>query len=219
MLVPFGTRVVDKHGKGVGTVSRVILHAHSRQVVGLVVHQGVLNRRQVVVPIGKVSAGGEREIRLTLSASELAGLDLFLAPQLQPMPDHWDMPAGFDQREFFLVGGDGWTEAVLPFVPTSPGASGTPSFVPSTDPAADVEEPIIAAEQEVFDRAGQKVGEVEAVEIDQATGRIVQIVVRRGVLFGGETAVPASMIASADGPITLNADSAGVKKLERLAGG
>jgi hypothetical protein len=27
------------------------------------------------------------------------------------------------------------------------------------------------------------------------------------------------MIASADGPITLNADSAGVKKLERLAGG
>ncbi len=214
MLVPFGTRVVDKNGRGVGTVSRVVLHSDSRQVVGLVVHQGVLDRRQLVVPIGKVASAGD-EVRLTLSASELAGLDLYHAPSLQPMPDHWEMPVGFDQREFFLVGGDGWTEAVLPFQPTSPTVSGTPAYVPSTGAAADVREPDIAAEQEVYDKAGQKIGEVEAVEIDQATGRIVRIIVRRGTLFRGETAVPASMIGSADGRITLNVTASGVKKLER----
>ena len=214
MLVPFGTRVVDKNGRGVGTVSRVVLHSDSRQVVGLVVHQGVLDRRQILVPIGKILSAGD-EVRLALPASELAGLDLYNAPSLQAMPDHWEMPVGFDQREFFLVGGGGWTEAVLPFQPTSPTVSGTPAYVRTTAAPADVREPDIAAEQEVYDKAGQKIGEVEAVEIDHATGRIVRIMVRRGTLFRGETAVPASMIASADGRITLNVSAAGVKTLER----
>ena len=97
---------------------RVVLHSGSRHVSGLVVHQGVLDRRQIVVPIAKVSSFGD-EVRLTLSASGLAGLDLYNAESLQLMPDQWEMPAGFDQREFFLVGGDGWTEAVLPFERTS----------------------------------------------------------------------------------------------------
>src|ERR1700730_9800018 len=33
MLVPFGTHVVDRDGKSVGTVSRLILHPQSQQVV------------------------------------------------------------------------------------------------------------------------------------------------------------------------------------------
>ena len=33
-----------------------------------------------------------------------------------------------DLRSFFLVPGDGWTEAALPFVLTSPAASGTPDY-------------------------------------------------------------------------------------------
>ncbi len=101
MLVPFGTRVVDSQGKGAGTVSRVVLHSQSREVAGLVVHQGVLNRREVMVPIGKVAGFGD-EVRLSLRASELDGLDLFNAASFQVMPDHWGMPMAFDQRDFFL---------------------------------------------------------------------------------------------------------------------
>ena len=144
MLVPFGTRVVDKNGKGVGTVSRVVLHSGSRQASGLVVHQGVLDRRQIVVPIAKVASFGD-EVRLTLSASDLAGLDLYNAESLQLMPDQWEMPAGFDQREFFLVGGDGWTEAVLPFERTSAAVSGTPAVMKDSDTPAEPREPVIAA--------------------------------------------------------------------------
>ena len=66
----------------------------------------MLDRRQIVVPIAKVARFGD-EVHLTLSASDLAGLDLYNAERLQAMPDHWEMPAGFDQREFFLVGGAG----------------------------------------------------------------------------------------------------------------
>jgi sporulation protein YlmC with PRC-barrel domain len=213
MLVPFGTRVIDKNGKGVGTVSRVVLHSGSRQASGLVVHQGVLDRRQIVVPIAKVARFGD-EVRLTLSASDLAGLDLYNAESLQLMPDQWEMPVGFDQREFFLVGGDGWTEAILPFERTSATVSGTPAIVEDSDTPAEPREPVIAAEEEVFDKAGQKVGEVDGVELDPASGRIVRIIVRRGTLFREETAIPASLIAKAGGRITLSASADEVKKLE-----
>jgi len=214
MLVPFGTRVVDSNGKGVGTVSRLVLHTQSREVAGLVVHQGVLNRREVVVPIGKVAAFGD-DVRLTLRAPELDGLDLFHSARLQNMPDHWQMPAGFDQRDFFLVGGGGWTEAVLPSETTSPSVSGTQAFVRDEDTVVEPVEPDIAAGMPVIDTDGQPVGDVEAVEIDETTGRITCIRVRHGFLFTTETSIPASMIRAVTDTISLNATADAVKKLER----
>jgi sporulation protein YlmC with PRC-barrel domain len=213
MLVPFGTRVVDSTGKGVGTVRRLVLHRDSREVAGLVVHQGVLNWREIVVPVGKVAAFGD-EVRLSLRSSELAGLDLFRAEPLQAMPDHWEMPIGFDQRDFFLSGASGWTSSVLPFEQTSPAVSGTPAYIRDRDTPAEPREPDISAGTHVYDKGGQRVGEVESVEIAEGSGRITRIVVRRGHLFRTETAVPASMIASAGDRITLNVGADAVKKIE-----
>src|SRR5262245_61944627 len=153
MLVPFGTRVLDSTGKAVGTVSRLVLHRDSREVAGLVVHQGVVDRREIVVPIGKVAAVGE-EVRLALRSAELAGLDLYRGERLQAIPDHWDMPMGFDQREFFLVGGGGWTEAVLPFEKTSAAVAGTPAYVQDRDTVADPAEPDIAQGMHVYSSEG-----------------------------------------------------------------
>ncbi len=214
MLVPFGTRVVDSNGKGVGTVSRLVLHVQSREVAGVVVHQGVFDRREVVVPIAKVAAFGD-EVRLALRASELEGLDLFHSERLQSMPDHWQMPVGFDQRDFFLVGGDGWTEALLPSERTSPAVSGTDAFVHDVDSAAEADEPDIATGMPVIDTNGERIGDVEAVEIDEATGRITSLRVRHGFLFTTETRVPASMIRAVTDCIALNATAEAVKKLER----
>jgi uncharacterized protein YrrD len=214
MLVPFGTHVVDHEGKSVGTVSRLVLHPVSQEVVALVVQQGVLNRREIVVPINKVADFG-KEVRLSLRASELAGLDLFNAQALKPMPDHWKMPLGFDQRSLFLVAGDGWTAAELPFVLTSPSASGTPAHIPDPDAHVDPE-PAIAVAAPVYDRARRRIGEVEGVEIDEASGRITRLIVRRGLLFHTETVIPASLIASVgDDGVTLAVSADEVKKLQR----
>ena len=214
MLVPFGTRVVDNSGKGVGTVSRLILHNQSRQAAGLVVHQGIVNRREVVVPLSKVVSFGD-EVRLALSAREMEALDLYHSAKLQPMPDHWDMPVGFDERDFFLLGGDGWTESVLPFEATSSAVTHTPAYVRDEDSPAEPAEPDIAAGMHVFDKDGARVGNVESVEIDETSRRITRITVKRGFLFGTETVVPASMVAAVTDRITLNAGGDAVKKLER----
>ena len=106
MLVPFGTHVVDREGKSVGTVSRLI-----------------------------------------------------------------------------LVPGDGWTEAVLPFVLTSPAASGTPDYFRDPNAPGGVTEPAIAKAAPVYDNAGKRLGEVEGFEIDPASDRITRVIIRRGVLF------------------------------------
>jgi len=213
MFVPFGTKVVDTNGKAVGTVRHLVLHPQSRQVAGLVVHQGVLNRREVVVPLGKVAAFGE-EVRLALHADELDGLERFHAPHYLAMPDHWEMPLGFDQRDFFLVGGGGWAETELPFETTSPSVSGTPRFVVDPAPAEDQEELDIAAGMPVYDRAGQRVGDVESVEFDQVSGKIGRITIKRGFLFHTEVTIPASMIASISDRVALNVDAETVKSRE-----
>jgi sporulation protein YlmC with PRC-barrel domain len=140
-----------------------------------------------VVPLSKVASFGD-EVRLTLSASELAGFDLFGAPSLKPMPDHGPMPAGFDLRSFFLVKDPDAPEGVL--------------------------EPAIAASTPVYDKAGQRIGDVESMEIDPASGRITRVIVRRGVIFRNETAIPARVIASVGDRITLSVGADEVKKLE-----
>jgi sporulation protein YlmC with PRC-barrel domain len=210
MFVPFGTRVVDSEGQSVGTVSRLVLHPETRQVVALVVQQGVVNRREIVVPIGKVTNFTDG-VHLALRASELASLDRFDGYGLRPMPDRWPMPAGFDLRSFFLVAGDGWTAATLPFVMTSPSATGTPAV--TVDPAP--EEPAIAADTPVYDNAGRRIGEVEGVEMDPASGRITRIIVRRGLLFRTETAIPASVVASVTDRVVLGVGADELKKLEQ----
>ena len=103
----------------------------SRQVVGIVVQQGVINRRELVVPISKVARAGD-EVRLDLRASELAGLVEL----------------------------------------TSPAVSGTPAYIPDPDASERVKEPAIAAAMAVYDNAGQRIGEVESVELDRITLRV-----------------------------------------------
>lgn len=214
MFVPFGTHVMDRDGKGVGTISRLVLHPDTQQVVALVVHQGVLNRREVVVPLNKVVSFRDG-VRLALSASELADIDVYDSHVLRPMPDRWPMPVGFDIRSFFLVGGNGWTESVLPFVLTSPDVSGTPAFVRDPISSETSREPAIAKSTPVYDNAGEHVGDVEGVELDPASARITRVIVRKGRLFRTETAIPACVVASvSDDRITLNVGADVVNRLE-----
>lgn len=130
------------------------------------------------------------------------------------MPDHWDMPAGFDARDFFMVGGGAWAESALPFMKTSAAASGTPAYVPDQDSVEDPEEPDIASGMPVYDNTGRRVGDVESISLDPVSDKITWIVVRRGHLFARESTIPASLIESVTDRIKLNASTQAVKKLE-----
>ena len=53
------------------------------------------------------------------------------------------------------------------------------------------------------------------MEIDEASGRITRVIVRRGILFRTETAIPASVVASAGDRVTLSVAADALKELER----
>jgi sporulation protein YlmC with PRC-barrel domain len=205
--------VVDSEGKAVGTVRHAVLHQDTRQVDGIVVHQGVMKSRELIVPIDKI-AHADQTVQLTLRASDLETLPLFHAEHLRRMPDHWEMPAGFDERDLFMVGG-GWPEAALPLMTTSPTVSGTPAYVRDEDSAQDPEEPDIPTGMPVYDSSGHHVGDVESIGIDHVSHKITWIVVRRGHLLAQETTIPASLITSVTNRITLTASTQAVKRLER----
>jgi sporulation protein YlmC with PRC-barrel domain len=213
MRIVFGTRVLDSEGNAVGTVRSVVLHPQTRQIDGLVVHQGLRKSREVVVPMAKV-ASTEAPLRLALKAADLADLPLFNPAHLRRMPDHWNMPVGFDERDLFMVGGSGWMEAVMSPEQTSPEVSGTPAYVTDKDSAQDPAEPDIVKGTAVYDSKGSRVGDVEAVDADPASGKITWIVVRRGHLFSKDTTVPASVIKSVTDRVTLNVTADAAKRLE-----
>jgi sporulation protein YlmC with PRC-barrel domain len=96
----------------------------------------------------------------------------------------------------------------------SPSVSGIPAYIPDPDAHVDPE-PAIAVAAPVYDKARRRIGEVEGVEIDEASSRITRIIVRRGLLFHTETAIPASLIASVgDDGVTLDVSADEVRKLQ-----
>jgi len=213
MLVPFGTKVIDAEGNAVGTVRYIVLHGETREVTGVVVHQGVLRSREIVVPISKV-AKVDHAVQLGIPASDLENLPLFPAEPLRPMPDHWDMPVGFDERAFFMVAGGGWEEAVMPFMRTSAATSGTPAYVVDKDSARDAQAPDIGVGTRVYDSVGQHIGDVESVGVNPASHMITWIVVRRGHLFRHDTTIPASLIGSVTDHVTLKTSAEAIRRLE-----
>ena len=106
----------------------------------------------------------------------------------------------------------------LPSWNDGPAKKAIVDFVQATtdrDAPLEPREPDISAGTHVYDKAGQRVGGVESVEIADASGRITSITIRQGHLFRTETPIPASMIASAGDRIALNVGADAVKKLER----
>lgn len=209
MLVPFGSHVLDRDKKSLGTVSRVVLHAQSQKMLALVVQQGVIDRREIVVSMSKVARAGD-EIHLVLSAAELDELELLNIPRLRPLPDDWAIPAGFDQRSFFLVTAEQWAESALPFQLALPGARAGRGR-----DATRGSEPTITAGTAVYDSTGQHIGDVARAEVEPVSARVTRVLVGAGRLFATTTALPASVIASiGDGRITLGVSASAARRLE-----
>jgi hypothetical protein len=67
MLVPFGTHVLDRDRKSVGTVSRLVLHPESRQMVAI--------GTETTIPAGVIASVADDRITLGVSADELKKLE------------------------------------------------------------------------------------------------------------------------------------------------
>lgn len=217
MQIPFGSTVVTSDGKVAGKVKRLFLHPHSQAIDGVVVHEGVWHWEEFVVPLSEITVSGG-QVRLARRADQIDEYPAYHPEHFVPLSTQgWGMPAGFDDRDFFLVGGSSWAEATLPFQPVTPSASGVPRYVPGDeDTPQDPREPSIRPGMHVYDRDGHAVGEIESVTVDDASQQLSGLTIKHGVLFARhEVTVPATMIAKVtQRGVTLHANADQVQALE-----
>lgn len=184
-----GRPVMAEDGRA-GTLERLIFDPKADQVRGLVVAEPGLLPHEVVVPLERVLAANEDEIRVRGTVEEIAGLEGFSYSQFAEPPEAWLPPAGIDAgASAFLF-------------PASPYAVGlfTPN-TPLTTPAEEVEEEKPAGSVDltadtVVNCIDGFAGTVDRVLTEGESDRVTHLIVRRAGLVGRDLMVPAELIDS-----------------------
>lgn len=199
-----GEAVFGREGK-LGEISRVVVDPDSHDVTYVVVKHGTLRASERLLPVAALESQ-DGEAYTDISTPEFEQLQLFDLSQYHgPDPDYTG-PPGFDATA--SGGANAQLDAYVALGPmTTMGAAarvmGFPGGEASTTPVDAPLPPAVAEGDDVLDRDGEKVGEIETLELDE-NGHPVRLVVRSGFIFASETDVPPEWIESVrDGAVIL----------------
>jgi uncharacterized protein YrrD len=186
-----GRPVMAENGRA-GTLDRLIFDPVSDQLCGLVVTQGGLLPRDVVVPVDRVLSATEEEVRVRGTVEEIAALEGFTQAQFTEPPEEWLPPGDLSVgTPYFLFPASPY--AVGAFAPPAP-ISVPAEEAEENKPAGSVD---LGAATEVVCTDGPG-GTVDRVLTDGDSDRVTHLIVRRGSLLTREIAVPAELIATTD---------------------
>jgi uncharacterized protein YrrD len=186
-----GRPVMAEDGRA-GTLDRLIFDPVSDQVRGLVVSQGGLLTRDVVVPLDRVLSANEEEVRVRGKVAEIAALEGFTQAQFTAPPEEWLPPEDLSLGSPYFL---------FPASPYAVGAFASPA--PISEPAEEAEENKppgsvdLGAATEVVCTDGTA-GTVDRVLTEGDSDRLTHLIVHRGSLLTREIAVPAEFIATTD---------------------
>src|SRR5437016_10187040 len=176
-----GRPVMAEDGRA-GTLDRLIFDPVADQMLGLVVRQGGLLPRDVVVPLDRVLSANEEEVRVCGTVEEIAALEGFTQAQFTEPPEEWLPPSDFSLSS---------PSFLFPASPYAVGAFTLPA--PTSAPADEAEEnkPAgsvdLGAATEVVCTDGIA-GTVDRVLTEGDSDRVTHLIVRRGALFTREIA-------------------------------
>lgn len=199
-----GEEVFGRDGK-LGELSRVVVDPETHDVTYVVVRHGTLRSSERLLPVAALESQ-DGEAYADITGDDFEQLPLFdLSHYRAPDPDYTG-PPGFDAAA--AGGANTQLDAYVALGPlTTMGAAarvmGFPGGEASTTPVDAPLPPAVAEGDDVLDRDGEKVGEIETLELDE-NGHPVRLVVRSGFIFASETDVPPEWIESVrDGAVIL----------------
>src|SRR6266852_2209965 len=179
-----GVPVMAEDGRA-GSLERLIFDPVADQVRGLVVTQGGLLPRDVVVPLDRVLSANEEEVRVRGTVEEIAALEGFTQTQFTAPPEEWLPPADLTVGSpYFLFPSSPY--AVGAFAPPAP-ISAPADEAEENKPAGSVD---LSAATEVICTDGTG-GTVDRVLTDGNSDHVTHLIVRRGSLLTRDIAVPA----------------------------
>lgn len=184
--------VVSSDGHKLGSLSRIVVDADVRRLTHIVVDTGILRSGEAlwkggwgmshdrVVPLAAVASATSDAVRITMSADEFKELSSdYVEEYFVRVPDvRPGVPDSSDIRRFVMS------------IPGEPGP-----YVLQQVSALRPEETEIARDSPVWRlNPHQKIGEVERVIYDDATGKLNALVVKRGLVFKKDVVLPVDRI-------------------------
>lgn len=189
-----GAEVFTASGEKIGTISRVVIDAKTRDVTDIVVERGgLLDKNEKVIPMGLVNL--EEADQITLRQTN-QGIDDFMdyettyyvpverggAPYENVEANYWYPPVSFQMQmpRTGLI-----SEAV-------------PDEVPETETSIPQGRITISEGAQVLSADDKHIGNVEQVIMDAGNNTVTHFVISKGFLLKEHKVVPASWISGVD---------------------
>jgi uncharacterized protein YrrD len=198
-----GTEVFTATGDKIGTISRVVIDAKTRDVTDLVVESGTLFKGEKVIPVGLINLENENRIILRETNQSIDDFPDYETTYYVPLEQ---APAPYESVDTYY-----WYPPVNYQLP--PGGLGLWSGVPSQK-VAETETSIpegriaIAEGAHVISSDDKHIGNVEQVIADSETQKVTHFVVGKGFLLKEHKLVPSQWVTSAEeGKIYLSVEA------------
>lgn len=203
--INLGMHVYTNDTQDIGTVDRLILDPDQGIVRAAVVRKGFLLHDDVEVPADLLTADSNGDAHIPYSSAEINRLPRFYEGSYVTPPADYLPPMAYPPTAFYWPVGYGLGTAPLETMPaagmdtrTWTGASDADREVGAALQRQDLENAVIGEGSEVFGRDGEKVGTVHELTFNPSNSELTGLVVHKGLLFGKDTALPASLIESVD---------------------
>ncbi len=197
-----GAKVEDVKGETLGQVKLLVANPDSNQVTHLVVAEGGLTGREIVVEnkwFGSISEDG-KSVRLNLSKEQLEAMPDFIEREYAAASSgtiDQGYPAQYSAT--YPAGGIGTmgTPLAAPLAYEA-GFAAEPAVQPYTEKLNVPDNSLLVKEGTTVEALDGKVGKVKRVNYDSQSGKMSSIVVEKGLFFTEDFFIPTDMIASAN---------------------
>lgn len=206
MDIELGTPVFGSDGR-LGTVEAIVMHPSAERVTHLVVRHGHLFSVSKVVPVAAVQEASPERLVLATDRQGFDRLPDFLKQHYTDEPPD-SVPLGT-----LSPAGVIWPSTLVGWYLPAEVPRPT-SFVEENLPPGELS---LKAGTEVYATDG-KVGHVEEVCIDPASGRARSLVVRRGWFFHRDVTLPITWVEGMGAGVQLNRSKADLERFERESG-
>jgi uncharacterized protein YrrD len=186
-----GAEVFTATGEKIGTISRIVIDAKTRDVTDLVVERGALFRDEKVIPVGLVDLENEDRIMLRetnqtvddfpdYETTHYVSLDQAGVPYENIDTYYWYPPTNFQTP----------TGGILPGI--------RPDYIPETETSIPEGRVAISEGAQVISADDKHIGNVEQVIANSETHTVTHFVVGKGLLLKEHKLVPAHWVTSVD---------------------
>jgi uncharacterized protein YrrD len=186
-----GAEVFTAAGEKIGTISRIVLDAKTRDVTDVVVERGALVKDEKVIPVGLVDLQNEDRIMLRETNQSVDDFLDYKTTHYIPL----DQPGGpYENTDAYY-----WYPPTNFQTPTGgilPGIR--PDYIPETETSIPEGRVAISEGAQVISADDKHIGNIEQVIANAETKNATHFLVGKGFLLKEHKLVPAQWITSVD---------------------